>query len=115
MLSEHEQSLLCKGLNFAIPQKKLIYANYILPFELLTRDIKGVEISGEDLNFIRARLKDTALSTFKNYNNNKPRSNLSKLELEALNNLIKNHDLIIQKADKGNAVVVLNKEDILLV
>ena len=33
------------------------------------------------------------------------------MELEALNNLIKNHDLIIQKADKGNAVVVLNKED----
>ena len=29
----------------------------------------------------------------------------------ALKNLIKNRDLIIQKADKGNTVVILNKND----
>ena len=37
--------------------------------------------------------------------------NLSKEEHIALNNLIKNKDLVIQKADKGNTVVVINKYD----
>ena len=33
-LSEIEKSLLCKGLNFALPQKNLKFENYLLPFEL---------------------------------------------------------------------------------
>ena len=33
-LSEIEKSLLCKGLNFALPPKKLKFENYLLPFEL---------------------------------------------------------------------------------
>ena len=37
--------------------------------------------------------------------------NLSKKEHLALKNLVKNRDLIIQKADKGNTVVILNKND----
>ena len=36
---------------------------------------------------------------------------LSKKEHLALKNLIKNRDFIIQKADKGNTVVILNKSD----
>ena len=34
-LSEIEKKLLCKGLNFALPSKKLKFENYLLPFELL--------------------------------------------------------------------------------
>ena len=37
-LSEIEKSL-CKGLNFALPPKKLKFENYILPLELLFRNI----------------------------------------------------------------------------
>ena len=37
--------------------------------------------------------------------------NLSKEEHLALKDLIKNRDLVIQKADKGNIVVILNKND----
>ena len=35
--------------------------------------------------------------------------NLSDDELSALNNLIKNHEIVIQKADKGNTVVICDK------
>ena len=34
VLIETEKSLLCKGLNFAIPSKTLEHANYLLPFQL---------------------------------------------------------------------------------
>ena len=37
--------------------------------------------------------------------------NLSKEEHFALKNLVKNKDLVIQEADKGNTVVILNKND----
>ena len=37
--------------------------------------------------------------------------NLSREEVNALNNLVKNKDLLIQKADKGNNVVILNRRD----
>ena len=36
--------------------------------------------------------------------------NLSKKELESLKNLSKNPDIVIQKSDKGNSVVILDKK-----
>ena len=53
-----------------------------------------------------------ALSSYRSYNNNVPR-NLSKEEFTALQNLSKNKDLIIQKSDKGNSVVIVQREDYL--
>ena len=35
----------------------------------------------------------------------------SREEAKALNNLIKNKDFVIQKADKGNNIIVLNRND----
>ena len=43
-LSKTEKSLLCKDLNFAVPPDKLEYSNYLLPFELLYRDIKDLDL-----------------------------------------------------------------------
>ena len=37
--------------------------------------------------------------------------NFSQEEVKALNNLVKNKDVVIQKADKGNNIVILNKGD----
>ena len=38
-LSDDKKSLLCKGLNFAIPPKRVDYTDHVLPFELLFRNI----------------------------------------------------------------------------
>ena len=59
-------------------------------------------MSNEDLDFVKAKTKEAALSSYRSYNNNVPQ-NLSKEEFIALQNLYKNKDLIIQKSDKGNS------------
>ena len=109
-LTEHEKSLLSRGLNFAILPKNLNYADYLLPFELLFRDIDLLDIPRTDRDFIQGRLRDCAFTSYRDVGKNID-TNLSKEEHFALKNLVKNKDLVIQKADKGNNVVILNKND----
>ena len=110
VLSNCEKSLLTKGLNFSIPCKKLDYADYLVQLELFFRDIRNLDIlSNEDLDFVKAKTKEAALSSYRSYNNNVPQ-NLSKEEFTALQNLSKNKDLIIQKSDKGNSVVIVQRQ-----
>ena len=112
-LTKSEKRLLCKGLNFAIPPDKLEYLDYLLPFELLYRDIKDLDLPNEKTNFLKAKIKDCALSSFKLYNEKGAVSSLNKDEINALKTLSKNKDLIIQKSDKGNSIVLINKSDYL--
>ena len=63
-----------------------------------------------DKEFIRNRLRDCAFTYFRD-SSKIHENNLSKEEHLALKDLIKNRDLVIQKADKGNTVVILNKND----
>ena len=60
--------LLVKGLNFALPPKKLKYDDHLLPFELLYRDIKNLDLSNEKLVFLKSKIQDIGLSTFRIYN-----------------------------------------------
>ena len=94
-MTEHEKSLLSRGLNFAIPQ--IIY--------YLSNDYLGTF-----REFIRSRLRDCAFTYFRD-SSKIHENNLSKEEHLALKDLIKNRDLVIQKADKSNTVVILNKND----
>ena len=64
-LSEHEKSLLNKGLNFAISPKNLNYADYMLPFELLFRDIDLLDIPRTDRDFIQVRLRCCAFTSYR--------------------------------------------------
>ena len=87
--------------------------DYLVQFELFFRDIRNLDIlSNEDLHFVKAKTKETALSPYRSYNNNVPQ-NLSKEEIAALQNLSENKDLIIQKSDKGNSVVIVQRQDYL--
>ena len=112
-LSDGEKGLLAKGLNFSLPPKYLDYADYLANFELFYRNIRNLDIlPNEDLDFVKTRIKEVTLSTYRNYNNNVPQ-HLSKEEFLALQNLRKNKNIVIQKSDKGNSVVVVNKADYL--
>ena len=62
------------------------------------------------MEFMRSRLRDCAFTYFRD-SSKIHENNLSKEEHLALKDLIKNRDLVIQKADKGNTVVILNKND----
>ena len=47
VLKENEKSLLCKGLNFAIPPDKLEYSDFLLPFGLLYCHIQNLEVTDQ--------------------------------------------------------------------
>ena len=53
---------------------------------------------------------DTAFSLFAMLKKNRSKNDLSETELQALNSLLQNKDIIIQKADKGNTIVVIHKD-----
>ena len=110
-LSDNEKKLV-KGLNFAVPLRKLNYANYLAPYELLLRDVKNLSVEGNVLARIKVDLKKICLSYLDRYKF-EDKINLTKEEMQVLRDLLSRDDIIIQKADKGNSVVVLNKSDYL--
>ena len=62
------------------------------------------------MSLIKARLLDTALTSYQNFSSDQePPENLISSEFKALKRLSKNKDIVIQKADKGNTVVILDK------
>ena len=54
-LSDKEKNLLSKGLNFALPPKRLNYGDYLAPYELLFRDIKNLSADDYILERVQAR------------------------------------------------------------
>ena len=99
-----------KVLNFSLVPKQLNCADYLVHFELFYRNIHNLEVlSNEFLDFVETKTKETTLSSFKQCSKN-PQQILSKEELAALANLSKNKDIVIAKSDKGNCVVIVNKE-----
>ena len=63
------------------------------------------------LNFIKTKTKDVALSSFCTYDNNVPQ-HLSKRELVTLKlkKKQKQKQIAIQKSEKGNFIVTVNKD-----
>ena len=113
-LTDEEKSLLAKGLNFSIPPKNLNFADYMEPFETLYKDVRKWQscIEGEKLDLLKIDLKKIAYSSFNKYNFLKE-LNLSKPEYDALKNLSSNKEIVIHKSDKGNSVVIVNRDDYL--
>ena len=63
-----------------------------------------------NLDIIKVALKEYAYGSFKKYNFLK-KLNLSRDEYNALKNLSSLKNIIIQKSDKENSVVVMNRDD----
>ena len=109
-LTDDEKNVLCKGLNFSVKPGLIEYSEFLLPFELLFRDIKREDLCNEDMSAIKARLLDTALTSYQNFSSDQePPENLTSFEFKALKCLSKNKDMVILKADEGNIVVILDK------
>lgn len=94
-LSKHKKSLLCKSLN---------YSDYLLPLELLYKDVNFLDIPGNDKEFTQRKLKDYAFASYRDTDKIDDRDLFK--EDAALNSLNKSNALIIQKADTR---VILNK------
>ena len=110
-LSSSDKDLFSKGLRFAIPPKQIDYSNFMTEFELLYRSTLDLSMTTEEKDRFKTKLKDIALSSFKLFSDNcKFEYNLSAEEINSLKALMRNKDIIIQKADKGNTVVITDKE-----
>ena len=80
-------------MNFATPPKNINYADFMLVFELLYRDVDSLEVSNLDKEFIKSRLRDPAFSSYKDTGKTIEK-NLPKLEFDALKILLKKKDII---------------------
>ena len=109
VLNTTEKSLLSKGLNFAIPPKDINYADFMLPCELLYSDVHSLELSNLDKEFIKSTIRDYAFLSYKD-NGKTFEKNLPKEEFDALKVLLKNKDIIVEKEDIGNTVVIMNRK-----
>ena len=108
-LSDIEKLLLFKGLCFSVPPERLKFESYILPFELLYRGVYYSDNKDESLLQLKNKIKDVGLSSYRIYIKKDHRyENLSQEEYVAFINLINNKNIIIQKADKGNIVVIVD-------
>ena len=109
-LTQTEVSLLLKSLNFFLPPQKLDFGNHLLSFQLLYRDVINNEKKNDDALIMMLIYKDVGLSSFRLYNKKDHRSeNLTEDEYEAFLDLKSNRNKIIQKAHKGNSVVVTDR------
>ena len=70
VLTEDEKSLLCKGLRFSIPPKKIEYADFLIQFKLLYRDTL-FEMKSKNRHFLKTKLKDICFSNLKSYSYDK--------------------------------------------
>ena len=103
----------CEKFKFHFPPKYLYYTTYIVNFELFYRNIRNIGILfNKDLDLVKARNKEASLSSYQNYNKNLLQY-LSKEEFLAIQNLRKNKNIVIQKSERGNSVVIFNKADYL--
>ena len=98
-LTEDEKSLLCKGLRFSIPPKKIEYADFLIQFKLLYRDTL-FEMKSKNRHFLKTKLKDICFSTLKLYSYDKVEKNLSEVGPIALRNLIYSES--IQRQHSGS-------------
>ena len=79
-------------------------------FELLYRSTLDLSMTTEEEDRFKTKLKDNGLSSFKLFSDNWIfENNLSAEEINFLKALMRNKD-IIQKSDKGNAVIITDQE-----
>ncbi|XP_045454291.1 uncharacterized protein LOC123663667 [Melitaea cinxia] len=101
-LSDAALSVLERGMNFAITPRHIPYENVIGSVE---EGIRRNKIPSIDADIMRQDIAVTLRHA------KPPRPNVTVSELAALKELRRDQNIIVLKADKGNATVVLNTTD----
>ena len=112
-LSNKEQSLLAFGLCFKIPIFKLNYFRYFLAFENLYKTLTNHPQYNENNNPpLKSTIKSIACRYFYNFKPYKVFSPIfNRSDIKTLRDLSNDNTIIICKPDKGNGIVILNKQD----
>ena len=91
-MSDSEKCLLCKGFRFALPPKKIDYADFLLQFELLSRDSLQFNLPSEERDLLKNKLEDICFSTLNSHNFDKVNTNLRESEGKSFKELIRHKD-----------------------
>ena len=112
LITDQEKEILSKGLNFSIPPNKLDYFAFLAPFETLHKKLIKEDLfekSGYFPASVNAKLKDIAYSGYRSYS--RPDFLFSKEDIKLLQNLKNDNKIVIVKPDKGNGIVILDRND----
>ena len=104
-LNEDELRVLNKGLNFAPTRRNVPVIDVVASVECALKNTRDVGLEEE------ARRKIAGIIRRFNGNGKSVQPNVSVEENRALNCLMKDDDIVILPADKGNATVVMDKAD----
>ena len=112
-LWDSEKGLLSINFRFALLPTKIDFADFLVQFELLCRNILEFILPSEkrDPLNLNNKLKHLCFSTLNCYNFGKVHTNLTESKCKFLKELIQCKELVIQKADKGNTVVITDREN----
>ena len=108
-LSKKEKFLLSLGLDFCLPTSKPKYVNYFTAFEKLAHSLSYFGNSST-FNLFRKDCSHIAHKTFTSYWKNNWYPFFKKEDVNILKNLGSNNNLVITKPDKGNGVVLLDRD-----
>ena len=113
-LTDIEKQALVKGLKYNFPPPRLNFINYFLEFERLYNNISSLSFY-DPLNkgtlYFKQSLSHLAHSCFYSFNPFTINQSFDKDIFTALKSLSKRENLVICKPDKGNGVVLMNKND----
>ena len=103
---------LSHALKFGLPPKSINHIRWFLAFENLFLKLKDCNFfaeSNDDFNFFKTSLKTIAYKTYYSF---RPHFNsLQQNLLKILKALKADANIVILKADKGNAIVILDREN----
>ncbi|CAF4428758.1 unnamed protein product, partial [Rotaria sp. Silwood2] len=111
-LTDDEESILSKGLQFCIETKIKNQIEFKTDIELMAFSILK-HLDKPEEKTLNTKLTDCirrAANQALKINKNKKIINVKKNELIALKSLLKNKDIVIMKADKGSSCVVMDKQ-----
>ena len=99
-LTDPQLSVLAKGLNFSPSPNKIPYDDYIVATELACKKLPYNEAT-----VLRSEIAQALRGS------KPPKSNISKDERKAINDLKKNKEILILPADKGKATVLMDVDE----
>ena len=99
-LTPAQRSVLAKGPNFAVTPRQPPYLEYITAIEAAC-----TKLSQQDAEELRADINRVLRSS------HPPKPNLTKAQMSALRELERDRDRIVLTADKGVAMVVMDRQD----
>ena len=109
-MPDREKTVLAQGLNFTLSPKKLNCVDYLTPYEVLFRYTKELSVVDSILEIVKVDMKKICFSSFENFKF-LDELNINPEELKALKDLSSRKDIIIQKANKCNSVVIFSKRE----